>query len=78
MQHYWAEHLECSGDLDGAIDQYRSCGDYRSVVRLLIFIGDTDGASKVVEETGDRAAAYHVARVLAQSEDVSINVCVCV
>ena len=31
VQHYWAEHLECSGDLDGAIDQYRSCGDYRSV-----------------------------------------------
>ena len=30
----------------------------------------------MVEETGDRAAAYHVARVLAQSEDVSINVCV--
>ena len=31
VQHYWVEHLECSGDLDGAIDECRSCGDYRSV-----------------------------------------------
>uniref|UniRef100_A0A1X7VEQ4 Uncharacterized protein n=1 Tax=Amphimedon queenslandica TaxID=400682 RepID=A0A1X7VEQ4_AMPQE len=69
VQHYWAEHLECSGDLDGAIDQYRACEDYRSVARLLIFMGDTEEAIKVVEETKDKAAAYHVARVFAQSED---------
>ena len=73
VQHYWAEHLECSGDLDSAIDQYRACGDYRSVARLLIFVGDTEEAIKVVEETKDKAAAYHVARVFAQSEDVSMH-----
>ena len=42
------------------------------MARLLIFMGDTDEAIKLVEETKDKAAAYHVARVFAQSEDVSV------
>ena len=68
VQHYWSEHLECSGDLDSAIDQYRACGDFRSVARLLTFMGDTEEAIKVVGETKDKAATAYQ-----QLEDVSMH-----
>jgi intraflagellar transport protein 140 len=70
VQHFWAEHLECSGELDNALEQYRLCGDIQSTVRLLLYTQNEERAIRIVEETRDKGAAYHVAKLFAQSDEV--------
>ena len=71
VQHWWAEYLESLGELESAMQYYEMSGDWRALVRILYFMGNTDRAVEVVEESRDKGAAYHLARQLCQDDDVS-------
>lgn len=59
---WWAQFQESQGRLDDAIESYERARDYLSIVRVLCFKKDFQGAAKVVKTSGNRAAAYHLAR----------------
>ncbi len=52
---------------------YETANDYYSLVRILCFNGQTSRAAEIVEESGCRAAAYHLARRLSVENDVSFQ-----
>ena len=52
------------GDFDTALQFYEAAKDYLSMVRILCFSDNLQRAIKVVEESGCKAAAYHIARKL--------------
>ena len=59
---WWAQYVESLGGLEEACEYYESAGDWLSVVRLACYQGELDRAAAVVRESGDEAAAYHLAR----------------
>ena len=50
---------------------YETAKDYYSLVRILCFNGQLARAAEVTEESGSKAAAYHLARRLAVENAVS-------
>ena len=52
------------GELEQAMQFYETAKDYFSLVRILCFNGQLDKAAEIVEESGSKAAAYHLARRL--------------
>lgn len=73
IRKWWAEYLESMGEWEQAMQCYETAQDYYSLVRILCFNGQLDRASEIVEESGCKAAAYHLARRL----NVENEVCVC-
>ncbi len=49
---------------------YEAAQDYYSLVRILCFNGQLDKAAEITEETGCKAAAYHLARRLNVENEV--------
>jgi intraflagellar transport protein 140 len=69
LSKWWASYLESIDRLDKAKKYYSKAKDYLSLVRIYCFKGDLQKAADIVNETGDRASAYHFARQLeAQGE----------
>ena len=56
--------MESQGDMDMALNYYTLAKDHLSIVRVLCFLNSFEQARDVVEKSGDRAAAYHLARKL--------------
>lgn len=69
MQKWWAEYLESLGEWEQAMQFYETAGDYYSLVRILCFNGEFTKAEEIVEESGCKAAAYHLARRLGAEEN---------
>ena len=61
---WWAGYCESRGHFEKAQDFYRLSKDYQSLVRVACFNHDTARAYEIVRDTGDLAAAYHLARQL--------------
>lgn len=59
---WWAQYCESNGKFDKALDYYQHARDHLSIVRVLCFHGKMDAAAEVVHESGDGAAAYHLAK----------------
>uniref|UniRef100_A0A3P9DT49 Intraflagellar transport 140 n=1 Tax=Maylandia zebra TaxID=106582 RepID=A0A3P9DT49_9CICH len=59
---WWAQYLESQADLDSALHFYECAQDYLSLVRIFCYRGDIQKASEIANNTGDRAASYHLAR----------------
>ena len=59
---WWAQFLESSSDLESALSYYDAAGDILSQTRVRCYRGEIDTARELVEQTQDRAAAYHLAR----------------
>ena len=78
IKQYWAEYLESLEDFDGAMQYYEECGDIHSLVRVLQFSGNIERAIEVVDESQDKAAAYHMARHLSNSDHVCILFVSCI
>jgi len=57
-----AQYRESNAEYDPALQLYQQAGDTLSRVRLYCFMNDTDTAKKLVEQTQDKIAAYHLAR----------------
>jgi intraflagellar transport protein 140 len=61
---WWAAYLESNERYDKARKYYSKAGDFLSLVRIACFKGDLNKAAEIVQEAGDKAAAYHFARQL--------------
>uniref|UniRef100_A0A915J6M4 Intraflagellar transport protein 140 homolog n=1 Tax=Romanomermis culicivorax TaxID=13658 RepID=A0A915J6M4_ROMCU len=59
---WWAQYCESLQELEQAKKYYNLAKDYLSIVRLLCFTGEISEATKVANESNDKAACYHLAR----------------
>uniref|UniRef100_A0A3Q3ICS2 Uncharacterized protein n=1 Tax=Monopterus albus TaxID=43700 RepID=A0A3Q3ICS2_MONAL len=59
---WWAQYLESQSDMDSALRFYELAQDYLSLVRVHCYMGNIQKASEIANDTGDRAASYHLAR----------------
>ncbi|XP_053550522.1 intraflagellar transport protein 140 homolog [Bombina bombina] len=59
---WWAQYLESRSDLESALKYYEMAQDYLSLVRVHCYLGNIQTAAEIANETGDRAASYHLAR----------------
>ncbi|XP_076446737.1 intraflagellar transport protein 140 homolog [Babylonia areolata] len=62
LRRWWAQFMESTGDMETAIQYYETSQDFFSLVRVYCYCGDMDKASKVCNDTGDKAACYYLAR----------------
>uniref|UniRef100_A0ABL0EJ54 Anaphase-promoting complex subunit 4 WD40 domain-containing protein n=1 Tax=Rhodnius prolixus TaxID=13249 RepID=A0ABL0EJ54_RHOPR len=59
---WWAQYIEMRGDIRTAMKYYEEAGDQMSLVRVICHLGDTERAARLAEDSGDKAAAYYMAR----------------
>lgn len=57
--------------MDSALQFYDAAQDYVSLVRVLCYCDRMDQAAEVANDSGDKAASYHLAR---QFENMVCNV----
>eukprot|EP01135_Chromosphaera_perkinsii_P005240 Nk52_evm9s327 gene=Nk52_evmTU9s327 len=67
---WWARYCESIGDMETALKFYNASEDYLSVARVYAYCGNLEKALDVVNVTGDRAAAYHIARQYENMDDI--------
>ncbi|XP_040922911.1 intraflagellar transport protein 140 homolog [Toxotes jaculatrix] len=67
---WWAQYLESQSDMDSALHFYECAQDYLSLVRVHCYMGNIQKASEVANDTGDRAASYHLARHYEGHDDI--------
>uniref|UniRef100_A0A665V4G9 Intraflagellar transport 140 homolog (Chlamydomonas) n=1 Tax=Echeneis naucrates TaxID=173247 RepID=A0A665V4G9_ECHNA len=67
---WWAQYLESQSDMDSALHFYQCAQDYLSLVRVHCYMGNIQKASEIANETGDRAASYHLARHYEGHDDI--------
>ncbi|OQR87348.1 Intraflagellar Transport protein [Achlya hypogyna] len=67
---WWAQYQESNHEFDAAAVCYRRAKDILSLVRVLCFKKDFDAAAQVIANTGNRAAAYHLARQFEAHDEV--------
>lgn len=68
---WWAQFQESQGQFDAAVESYQRAKDYLSIVRVLCFKKDFQAAAKVAQTSGNRAAAYHLARQFEAHNEIS-------
>jgi len=59
---WWAQYLEGSGDMNGAIKYYKQANDHLSTVRISCYLGNLEEAAQICSNTSDKAACCHLAR----------------
>ncbi|OWF41021.1 intraflagellar transport protein 140 homolog [Mizuhopecten yessoensis] len=62
LHKWWAQYMESTGEMDAALQYYETAQDFLSLVRVYCYCGKMDKASEICNETGDRAACYHLGR----------------
>ncbi|XP_041671340.1 intraflagellar transport protein 140 homolog [Cheilinus undulatus] len=67
---WWAQYLESQSDMDSALRFYECAQDYLSLVRVHCYMGNIQKASEIANDTGDRAASYHLARNYEGHDDI--------
>uniref|UniRef100_A0A1I8C3E1 Intraflagellar transport protein n=1 Tax=Meloidogyne hapla TaxID=6305 RepID=A0A1I8C3E1_MELHA len=58
---WWAQFVESTGDMEAAKNFYQYAKDFLSVVRILCHNGQFEEATLLTNQSGDRAAAFHLA-----------------
>ncbi|XP_048847908.1 intraflagellar transport protein 140 homolog isoform X2 [Brienomyrus brachyistius] len=71
---WWAQYLESQSDLESALRYYEFAQDYLSLVRVYCYLGNVQKAAEIANETGNRAASYHLARQYESQEDIKQSV----
>ena len=67
---WWAQYLESSQDMAGALQYYAAAGDSLSQTRVHCYCGDMAQAKAIVDDTKNSAAAYHLARQYENQEQI--------
>jgi intraflagellar transport protein 140 len=62
LKKWWAQYLESTGEMESALEFYDSAKDALSLVRVHCYCGELELAAKIANESGDKAACYHLAR----------------
>uniref|UniRef100_A0A671RDX2 Intraflagellar transport protein 140 homolog n=1 Tax=Sinocyclocheilus anshuiensis TaxID=1608454 RepID=A0A671RDX2_9TELE len=71
---WWGHYLESQSDMEAALHYYDLARDYLSQVRVHCYLGNIQKASEIANETGNRAASYHVARQYEGQDEISQSV----
>ncbi|KAG1950960.1 intraflagellar transport protein [Pimephales promelas] len=71
---WWGHYLESQSDMEAALHYYAFAQDYLSQVRVHCYLGNIQKASEIANETGNRAASYHVARQYEGQDEISQSV----
>nr|XP_021330236.1 intraflagellar transport protein 140 homolog isoform X3 [Danio rerio] len=71
---WWGHYLESQSDMEAALHYYDLAQDYLSQVRVHCYLGSIQKASEIANETGNRAASYHVARQYEGQDEISQSV----
>ncbi|XP_043957554.1 intraflagellar transport protein 140 homolog [Gambusia affinis] len=67
---WWAQYLESQSNMERALLFYERAQDYLSLVRVHCYLGNIPEASQIANNTGDRAASYHLARHYEGHDDI--------
>eukprot|EP00049_Salpingoeca_infusionum_P004465 m.79743 g.79743 ORF g.79743 m.79743 type:complete len:1348 (+) comp12578_c0_seq1:46-4089(+) len=67
---WWAQYLESNSELERAKEYYAAAGDTLNLVRVFCFFEQVDEARALVDETKDRAAAFHLAKFFENTNSV--------
>jgi len=70
MKRWLAQYLESTGEMDAALHYYQLAGDYLSLARVHCYCDNVSKAAEIANESGDKAACYHVARQYENVDDV--------
>ncbi|XP_077980431.1 intraflagellar transport protein 140 homolog [Glandiceps talaboti] len=70
LRKWWAQFMESTGEMETALQFYEAAQDYLSLCRVYCYCGNTDKAAEICNETGDRAACYHLARQYENQDNV--------
>ncbi|KAH9375819.1 hypothetical protein HPB48_021212 [Haemaphysalis longicornis] len=70
MLKWWAQYMESVGEMEAALHFYEAARDYLSLLRVHCYFGNVDRACEIANETGDRAACFHLARYLENQDNV--------
>ncbi|XP_078482947.1 intraflagellar transport protein 140 homolog [Ciona intestinalis] len=70
LRKWWAQYMESTGEMDTALKFYQQAADPLSLVRVFCYCGNPEKAAEVANETGDRAACYHLARQFENNDDI--------
>ncbi|KAK3865459.1 hypothetical protein Pcinc_025661 [Petrolisthes cinctipes] len=62
LRRWWAQYLESTGEMETALQFYEAAHDHLSLVRVYCYCNNLQKAADIANETGDRAACYHLAR----------------
>uniref|UniRef100_A0AAZ3SV38 Intraflagellar transport 140 homolog (Chlamydomonas) n=1 Tax=Oncorhynchus tshawytscha TaxID=74940 RepID=A0AAZ3SV38_ONCTS len=61
-------------DMESALRYYEYAQDFLSLVRVHCYLGNIQKASEIANETGNRAASYHLARQYESQEEIKQSV----
>ena len=64
---WWAQYLESQSDMEAALRYYE-------LVRVHCYLGNVQKASQIANDTGNRAASYHLARQYESQEMIKQSV----
>ncbi|XP_069036914.1 intraflagellar transport protein 140 homolog isoform X2 [Lepisosteus oculatus] len=71
---WWGQYLESQSNMEEALRYYEFAQDYLSLVRVHCYLGNVQKAAEIANETGNRAASYHLARQYESQEEIKQSV----
>ncbi|CAN7942459.1 unnamed protein product, partial [Ixodes pacificus] len=70
MLKWWAQYMESIGEMETALQFYEASEDYLSLLRVHCYFNNVEKACEIANETGDRAACFHLARYLENQDNI--------
>ncbi|XP_020899151.2 intraflagellar transport protein 140 homolog, partial [Exaiptasia diaphana] len=70
LRKWWAQYMESTSEMETALQFYEAARDNLSLVRVYCYCGNLEKAAEICNETGDRAACYHLARQFENQENI--------
>ncbi|XP_064457702.1 intraflagellar transport protein 140 homolog [Ornithodoros turicata] len=67
---WWAQYMESIGEMEAALRYYEAAEDYLSLLRVYCYFNNVEKASEIANETGDRAACFHLARHFENQDNI--------
>uniref|UniRef100_T1IR84 Uncharacterized protein n=1 Tax=Strigamia maritima TaxID=126957 RepID=T1IR84_STRMM len=70
LQRWWAQYMESTGEMEIALQYYEQAQDYLSLVRVYCYCNNLEKAAEIANDTGDKAACYHLGRQYENHDDI--------
>ncbi|XP_077862626.1 intraflagellar transport protein 140 homolog [Saccoglossus kowalevskii] len=70
LRKWWAQYMESTGEMETSLQFYEAAQDFLSLCRVYCYCGNMEKAAEICNETGDRAACYHLARQYENQDNV--------
>ncbi|ELT94193.1 hypothetical protein CAPTEDRAFT_114177 [Capitella teleta] len=74
LRKWWAQYMESTGEMEPALQFYEAGQDYLSLVRVYCYCGNIEKAAEICNETGEKAACYHLARQYENSDQIKESI----